>query len=213
MENTPMYSKQEEIANAVIHGIGTLLSIAALSVLVAFASVHGSAWHITSFAIFGGTMILLYACSTIVHSIPAGRAKDVFEILDHSAIYIFIAGTYTPFLLISLKGAFGWSLFGVIWSLAIAGTIFKIHFVKRFMHLSTLLYLAMGWLILLAWGPLVANVPEHGLTFLVIGGVLYSVGAIFFVWRGFRYHHAIWHLFVLAGSVMHFFAVLTLLNS
>lgn len=212
MENTTAYSKPEELANAIIHGIGTVLSIAALSVLTTFAATNGSAWHITSFAIFGASMIVLYACSTIVHSIPSGRAKEVFEILDHSAIYFFIAGTYTPFMLISVKGVLGWTLFGAVWGMAIAGTFFKIHFVKRFMHLSTLLYLAMGWMIVLAWGPLVQNVPAQGITFLVIGGVLYSVGAVFFVWRGFRYHHAIWHLFVLAGSVMHFFSVLTLLN-
>lgn len=212
MANTHVFSKQEEVANAVIHGIGALLSIAALSILVVYSALHGSAWHITSFAIFGGTMLLLYTCSTLVHSFPAGRAKDVFEILDHSAIYTFIAGTYTPFMLISVKGALGWSLFGIVWGLAIAGTVFKIHFVKRFLHMSTILYLVMGWMIVLAWGPLVSNVPAQGIALLGIGGLLYSVGAVFYVWRGFRYHHAVWHLFVLAGSVLHFFAVLSLLQ-
>ena len=211
MANTHVFSKGEEIANAIIHGIGALLSIAGLAVLATFSALHGTPWHVVGFTVFGTTMLLLYTCSTLVHSFPDGKAKDVFEIMDHSAIYIFIAGTYTPFMFVAVPGALGWTLFGIVWGLAIAGTVFKVHFVKRFLHLSTLLYVAMGWLIVLAWGPLITNVPTAGITFLVIGGILYSAGAVFYVWRGFSYHHAIWHLFVLAGSIMHFFAVLTLL--
>lgn len=211
MSNTHVFSKGEEIANAIIHGIGALLSIAALVLLIVSSSLYGTAWHVVSFTLFGTTMVLLYTSSTLVHSFPPGKAKDVFEILDHSSIYFFIAGTYTPFLFIAVKGTLGWTLFGIVWGLAIAGTVFKSFFVKRFLHTSTVLYVLLGWMIVFAWGTLVQNVPSEGIIMLVIGGVLYSVGAIFYVWRGFYYHHAIWHLFVLAGSIMHFFSVLTLL--
>ena len=137
-------------------------------------------------------MVLLYASSTLVHGFPAGRAKDVFEIMDHSSIYFFIAGTYTPFLFLAVKGSLGWTLFGIVWGLAIAGTVFKAYFVKRFLHTSTLLYVVMGWLMVFAWKPLVANVSTEGLIYLAVGGVLYTLGAIFYVWRGFTYHHAVW---------------------
>ncbi|KKI88692.1 hemolysin D [Bacillus sp. SA1-12] len=208
MANTHTFSKGEEIANSITHGIGGLLSMAALVVLIVFSSIYGTAWHIISFTIFGITMLLLYTASTLVHSFPAGKAKDFFEILDHSAIYFFIAGTYTPFLFIAVKGWVGWTLFGIVWGLAIAGTIFKAFFVKKFVFLSTVMYVIMGWLIVFAWNDITANIAANGVALLVIGGVLYTVGAIFYVWRGFKYHHAIWHLFVLAGSVFHFFSIL-----
>lgn len=208
---THTFSKREEIANSITHGIGALLSIAALVLLIVFASIKGNAWHVVSFSLFGATMVLLYLSSTLVHSFPTGRAKNIFEIFDHSAIYFFIAGTYTPFLFIAVKGALGWSLFGIVWGLAIFGTLFKVFFVKRFLHLSTILYVLIGWLIVFAWKLLIAAVPTYGVIFLVIGGIIYSIGAIFYVWRGFKYHHAIWHIFVIAGTVMHFFAVMSLL--
>ncbi|ALC87736.1 hemolysin D [Bacillus sp. FJAT-22090] len=211
MSNTHIFSKREEIANAIIHGIGALLSIAALVILIVSSVSKGTAWHVVSFTLFGATMVLLYASSTLVHGFPAGRAKDVFEIMDHSSIYFFIAGTYTPFLFLAVKGSLGWTLFGIVWGLAIAGTVFKAYFVKRFLHTSTLLYVVMGWLMVFAWKPLVANVSTEGLIYLAVGGVLYTLGAIFYVWRGFTYHHAVWHIFVLAASILHFFAVMTLL--
>lgn len=211
MSNTHIFSKREEIANAIIHGIGALLSIAALVILIVSSVTQGTAWHVVSFTLFGATMVLLYASSTLVHGFPAGRAKDVFEIMDHSSIYFFIAGTYTPFLFLAVKGALGWTLFGIVWGLAIAGTVFKAYFVKRFLHTSTLLYIVMGWLMVFAWKPLVANVSTEGMIYLAIGGVLYTLGAVFYVWRGFTYHHAVWHIFVLAASILHFFAVMTLL--
>ncbi|WP_144511426.1 hemolysin III family protein [Bacillus sp. FJAT-22090] len=211
MSNTHIFSKREEMANAIIHGIGVLLSIAALVILIVSAVTRGTTWHVVSFTLFGVTMVLLYTSSTLVHGFPAGRAKDVFEIMDHSAIYFFIAGTYTPFLFLAVKGTMGWTLFGIVWGLAIAGTVFKAYFVKRFLHTSTLLYVVMGWLMVLAWKPLLENVSTHGLLYLAIGGVLYTVGAVFYVWRGFIYHHAVWHIFVLAASILHFFAVMTLL--
>ncbi|OCA83207.1 hemolysin D [Bacillus sp. FJAT-27225] len=210
--NTHIFTKGEEIANAIIHGIGFILSIAALAILIVFSAMEGTAWHVVSFTIFGTTMVILYTSSTLLHSFPPGKAKDVFEVLDHSSIYFFIAGTYTPFLFLAVKGALGWTLFGVVWGLAIAGTVFKSYFVKKYLIPSTVLYVIMGWLIVFAWEPLVENLTQEGLKFLIIGGVLYTVGAIFYVWRAFYYHHAIWHIFVLAGSIMHFFAVLTLLS-
>lgn len=211
MANTHVFSKGEEVANAITHGIGALLSVAAMVILIVFASIHGTVWHIVGFALFGVTMLLLYICSTLVHSFPQGKAKDVFEIMDHASIYFFIAGTYTPFLFIAVKGTLGWTLFGIVWGFAIAGTVFKAFFVKRFLYVSTLLYIFLGWMIVFAWGPLSANVTFDGMIMLVMGGVFYSIGAIFYVWRGFRFHHAIWHIFVLGGSVFHFFAVMSLL--
>ena len=153
-------------------------------------------------------MFILYMSSTLLHSFPEGKVKDIFEIFDHSSIYFFIAGTYTPFLLVVIKGTLGWSLFGIVWGLAIAGTVFKCFFVKKYLFSSTALYVVMGWLIVFAWKPLVNNLAPQGMTYLIIGGVLYTLGAIFYVWRGFAYHHAVWHLFVLAASVAHFFCVL-----
>lgn len=204
---THTFTKKEEIANAITHGIGVLLSIAALVLLVVFASMNGNPWHIVSVSIYGATMIILYTSSTLVHSMPPGKWKDLFEIFDHAAIYLFIAGTYTPILLVLLRGALGWTLFGIVWGIAIGGVIFKVFFVKRFVVLSTLFYLLMGWIIVIAWNPLMKELALGGLVFLVLGGVLYSIGAIFYVWRSFIFHHAVWHIFVIAGTVMHFFVV------
>ncbi|SET44963.1 hemolysin III family protein [Paenibacillus sp. NFR01] len=208
MTNTHTFSRKEEVANAVTHGIGTALSVVALVLLVVFASLKGTAWHVVSFSIYGTTMLLLYLNSTLLHSLREGRAKDLFEIFDHSSIYLFIAGTYTPFMLVAIRGPLGWSLFGVIWGIALFGMLFKAFFVKRFLFISTIFYIAMGWLIVIAWHPLTAVVASGGMTLLVAGGILYTLGTIFYVWRGFPFHHAVWHTFVLAGSVTHFFAVL-----
>jgi hemolysin III len=208
MAATHIFSKEEELANSITHGVGALLSISALVILIVFSSLYGNVWHIVSFTIFGVTMFILYMSSTLLHSFPEGKAKDVFEIFDHSSIYFFIAGTYTPFLLVVIKGTLGWTLFGIVWGLAIAGTVFKCFFVKKYLFSSTALYVVMGWLIVFAWKPLVHNLAPQGMIYLIIGGALYTLGAIFYVWRGFRYHHAVWHLFVLAASVAHFFCVL-----
>lgn len=204
---THTYTKREEIVNAVTHGVGVLLSIAALVLLVVNASMNGNPWHIVSVSIYGATMIFLYLSSTMVHGMPAGKWKDLFEIFDHAAIYLFIAGTYTPLLLVVLRGTLGWTLFGIVWGIAIFGVVFKVFFVKKFVVLSTVFYVLMGWIIVLAWNPLVTKLAFGGLVLLVVGGVLYSVGTIFYVWRSFTFHHAVWHLFVLAGSAMHFFTI------
>ena len=208
MANTHVYTKKEEVFNAITHGIGVLLSIAALVLLIIFSADQGSASLIVISIIYGVSMLLLYVASTLVHSFPEGKWKDLFEIFDHSAIYIFIAGTYTPIMLLVIQGALGWTLLGVVWGVAVVGVIFKAFFVKKFLYLSTILYIAMGWMIVLAWGPLTSTMPAAGIQLLLAGGLLYTFGAIFYVWRGFPFHHAVWHLFVLAGSVAHFFVVL-----
>lgn len=208
MANTHVYSRREEMVNAATHGFGALLSTAALVLLIVFASLKGTAWHVTSFTIYGVTMLMLYTASTLVHAFPEGKLKDLFETFDHSCIYLFIAGTYTPILLTVLRGPLGWTLFGIVWGLAVAGVVFKMFFTKRFLFMSTLFYVSMGWLIVLAWEPLRQALDPSGLVWLVAGGLLYTVGSVFYVWRGFNYHHAVWHVFVIAGSVCHFFAVL-----
>ncbi|PAD31949.1 PAQR family membrane homeostasis protein TrhA [Paenibacillus sp. 7523-1] len=212
MANTYTYSRREEVANAVTHGIGAALSVAALVLLIVFSSMKGTAWHVVSFTIYGITMLLLYTSSTLVHAWKDGKMKDLFEIFDHSSIYLFIAGSYTPLLFIAVRGTLGWTLFGVIWGIALFGVIFKAFFTKRFLFMSTIFYIAMGWLIVIAWQPLMAVIPTGGIVLLVAGGLMYTLGTLFYVWRGFPYHHAIWHLFVLAGSILHFFMVLLYLT-
>ncbi len=211
LANTHVFSKEEELSNSITHGIGLLLSIAALVVLIVFAALYGNVWHVISFTLFGVTMLLLYTSSTLLHSLPAGRAKDFFEIMDHSSIYFFIAGSYTPYLLVTIQGKVGWTLFGIVWGLAIGGTIFKAFFVKKFLFTSTILYVAMGWLIIFVWNDLTAKLHSTSLLLLIIGGLLYTVGAIFYVWKLFKHHHAVWHVFVLGGTVCHFFSILYLL--
>lgn len=205
---THTFSRKEEIANSITHGIGAILSVAALVLLIIFSSIHGNAWHIISFTIFGVTMFFLYISSTLVHALREGKAKDLFEIFDHSAIYFFIAGTYTPYLFIIVKGWQGWTIFGIVWGLAILGTVFKCFFVKKYLYTSTFLYLLMGWSIITVWKPIIQNLSLAGVMLLVAGGVIYTVGSIFYMWRGFKYHHAIWHVFVMAGSACHFFGIL-----
>jgi hemolysin III len=202
------YSHREEMANAISHGIGVLLSLAALVLLIVHATLHGDVWHIVSSSIYGTSLVVLYLCSTLLHSITHQKIKDVFEILDHSAIYLLIAGSYTPFLLVTLRSTLGWSLFGVIWGLAITGIVLKLFYVKRFILLSTLCYIIMGWLIIIAIKPLYLHLPFPGIVWLVMGGLLYTFGTIFYVWRRIPYHHAIWHVFVLGGSICHFFCIL-----
>jgi hemolysin III len=158
--------------------------------------------------IYGLTLILLYLASTLYHSIPSPRAKRVLRVLDHSAIYLLIAGTYTPFTLISLRGGWGWTLFGLVWGMAIAGIVLKIAAIGRFRWLSMVLYLVMGWLAVVALEPLLLAVSRDGVRLLFLGGISYTVGTLFYGWRRLPYHHAVWHAFVLAGSIFHFFAVL-----
>lgn len=197
----------EELANSITHGLGLALSIAGFVVLVVLAVIRGGAWLIVSCAVYGSTLVCLYTASTLYHSLRSGRAKRVFKILDHAAIYLLIAGTYTPFTLVNLRGGWGWTLFGIVWGLAVAGVVFKLWFVDHFQILSTVIYLAMGWLAVIAAKPLFQRVPTGGLYWLLAGGVLYTIGIAFYACRKVPYNHAIWHVFVLAGSICHYFAV------
>ncbi len=198
----------EELANSLTHGAGLTMSIAGFVVLVVLAAMRGSAWRIVSCAVYGSTLICLYTASTLYHSIRSRRLKRVLKICDHSAIYLLIAGTYTPFLLVNLRGSWGWSLLAVIWGLAMAGILFKVWFVEHFSVLSTVVYVLMGWLALVAVKPMLLSIPHSGLLWLLAGGVLYTVGVVFYAWKKVPYNHAIWHGFVLAGSACHYFAVL-----
>ena len=198
----------EELANTLTHGVGLILSITGFVILIVLVAMRGSAWHIVGCAVYGATLVCLYAASTLYHGIPSSRWKRALKIFDHSAIYLLIAGTYTPFLLVNLRGAWGWSLFGVVWGLALAGILFKLWFVDHFQILSTTVYLLMGWLAIIAVRPLILLVPASGLVWLAAGGLLYTAGVVFFAWKRIPYNHVIWHLFVLAGSTCHYFAVL-----
>ena len=224
---------KQELANSLTHGFGAALSVAALALMTTFAALRGDARQVVGAVIFGSTLVLLYTMSTLYHAFRGPRLKKVFKILDHSAIYLLIAGTYTPFTLGAIRGAWGWSLFGVIWGLAALGVALKaVLYAKwvpavvpkavdhlhtppdlpspprRMKAVSTLLYLAMGWLIVIAIVPLWRALPAAGLAWLFGGGLCYTAGAAFYTWRSLRFHHAVWHLFVVAGSFCHFFAVL-----
>ena len=202
----------EEIFNSITHGIGTLLSIAALVLLVVIAAVKGNAWHIVSFSIFGSTLVLLYLSSTLYHSFTKEKVKNLFARFDHAAIFLLIAGTYTPLLLTVVRGALGWTLFGIIWGVAITGVVVRSIYLTKFRKLMVGVYVAMGWMFIFAIIPLINNLSGISLTFLFLGGGLYSLGVIFYVWRNLKYGHGIWHLFVLAGSIMHFFSIIYILN-
>lgn len=197
----------EEIANAVTHGAGLLASLIALPLLVLAAAGRQDALYVAGCSVFGATLVALYATSTLYHAIPYPRAKQVLRVLDHSAIYLLIAGTYTPFTLGVLRGAWGWSLLGIVWTLAGLGILFKTLVGFRFPRVSTLLYVLMGWMAIVAIRPLAAALPAAGLAWLVAGGLLYTGGVAFYVWRA-RYSHTVWHLCVLGGSACHFMAVL-----
>ncbi len=211
-KNKPIVTIKEEIANAITHGIGAALAIAGLVLLIVFSSLRGTVWHIVSFSIFGVTLVLLYFASTLYHSLTHIKAKGVFHKFDHISIYLLIAGTYTPFCLTVLRGWIGWTMFGIVWACAIAGAIFKAIDVGKRVKLSTALYVLMGWVILVAIKPLYEVMPYNGFLLLIAGGVSYTIGTIFFIRNQVKYNHSVWHLFVLGGSVLHFFSVLTLLK-
>ncbi|MDG5470573.1 hemolysin III family protein [Jeotgalibacillus sp. ET6] len=208
MDTFDYKDSKEELANAITHGIGLLLSIPALVFLILFAVEKGTAWHIVSFSIFGASMIILFLFSTLLHSVKEGKLKKLFAILDHSAVYLLIAGTYTPFMLVSLRDPLGWTIFGIVWGLAAAGIVFKCYFVDRYQIIATLFYILMGWLIMIAIVPLYHQLTFSGFALLFAGGLFYSIGAIFYIWRKLPYNHAIWHLFVIAGSAFMYFCVI-----
>lgn len=204
-----IYSTGEEIANAVTHGVAALMSIAGLAILVGFAVAYsGSPTVITAVSVFGASMIFLYVASTLYHAIPNPKAKQILQRLDHSMIFVLIAGSYTPFCLVTLKGVTGIGLCIAVWSIAIVGIALQGILIKQSKWLNSLLYLAMGWLVLLVIEPLIESLPNTGLWLLTAGGLSYSLGVIFYVWKTLPYSHAIWHLFVFAGTVLQFLAVL-----
>jgi hemolysin III len=201
-------SPREEVANSLVHGLGAALAVAGLAVLVARSALHGDAWRVVSFSIYGASLVLLYLFSTLYHALPWPRAKAVFHRLDHAAIFLLIAGTYTPLALVTLKGAWGWSLFGVEWGLAAIGIAIKTWLFGRFRRVGVAVYVGMGWAAIVAIEPLVNAVPVGGLLWILAGGLAYTGGIAFYVWKTLPYHHAVWHLFVLAGSVCHWIGML-----
>ena len=204
----PLYTVGEEIVHAVTHGLGLVLSVAGLVTLVAMASVRGDGWHIVGCAVFGATLVLLYAASTLYHGIRHAHTKRLLQRLDRSAIFLLIAGTYTPFALVTLRGGWGWTLLGLVWSLALLGIALQVVVPARTRHLSVPLSLAMGWVAVIAIEPLARSLHPDGLALLVAGGVAYTLGVVFYAWRRLPFNHAVWHAFVMAGSACHFSCVL-----
>jgi hemolysin III len=201
------YKLGDILANAITHGIGAAFALVGAVYLIS-VSVRGTVWQAVSCTVFACTLVLVYLCSTLYHSLVKTRARHVFHILDHSSIYLMIAGTYTPFTLVSLRGPVGWWLFGIVWGLALAGVVFKCFAVDRFALLSALVYLFQGWIVVFAARPLFQALGWHGMLWLAAGGLAYTLGIIFFALDRLRYFHAAWHIFVLAGSVAHYFAIL-----
>jgi len=197
----------EEVANSIIHGLGAALSIAALIFLIIKAAVIGTAWHIVSYTIFGVTLTILYLMSTLYHAFPNGIVKRVFERFDHISIYLLIAGTYTPFCLTILRGKDGWILFGIQWLLALIGIIFKSIWIEKYVKRTTFIFVLMGWLIIFAINAIYLSLGGSGFFLLAAGGISYTIGTIFYIFPLFKYHHAVWHIFVLIGSILHFFTV------
>jgi hemolysin III len=209
VHNTTVHrTLREEIANSITHGVGIALAIAGLVFLVIYAAGSGDPWKIVSCSIYGATLVILYTSSTLYHSFQQPRLKRRLQILDHGCIYLLIAGTYTPFTLVTLRGPWGWSLFGVIWTLALCGLVFKLLFIDRFRVFSVVVYLLMGWLAVIAIKPMMERMSVPALLWIVAGGLLYTVGVLFYVGeRRWRYSHAVWHVFVLGGSACHYIAV------
>ena len=197
----------EELANFISHAAGGVLSVAALVILIIRAVSLGNTLDIVSFTIFGAALVLMYTTSSIFHALKWNKAKEIFEILDHSVIYVLIASTYTPFLLIVVGGKEGTTLLVIEWLICILGIVFKSFFVQKFVVFSTLLYIIMGWLVVFVWYDLLANISNLSLVFLILGGLFYTIGTLFYMWRLFKYHHLVWHIFVIFGSIAHFFSV------
>jgi hemolysin III len=209
--HTPSNRQQtlgEEIANSVTHGIGAVFSIVALVILVVFAGRQGDMWRIVSLSIYGFTLFFLYLASTLYHSFTNQRVKHFFRILDHISIFLLIAGTYTPVTLISMRGPWGWTIFGLVWAMAVGGIIAKIFLIGKFKIVSVLLYVIMGWLVVVAIKPMLQMVPKGLIIWLFVGGLSYTLGIIFYAFKQVPYFHFIWHLFVLGGSVAHFWGMM-----
>ena len=207
-EDENSYSPAEELANSITHGVGFFIGIAVLVVLVVFSAMRKSTWEVVSCSIYGTTFIMLYLCSTFYHTARNPRTRHLLKVIDHAAIYLLIAGTYTPYALAPLRGALGWTIIGAMWGCALLGVFFKVFFIGRFKAMSLLSYLFMGWFCLVAVKPLYHELTMVGFVLLAAGGLCYSLGTIFYAWKSLPWSHAIWHLFVLAGSLCHFFSIL-----
>jgi hemolysin III len=199
------YTDREELAHSITHGFGVVCSVVGLVLMVIFSARYGTIWHVVSTTIFGATLVLLYTSSTLYHSYKDLRAKQILRKFDHAAIFLLIAGSYTPFLLVTLRGA--WGMLSVVWGLAAIGVALKFWFAGRFRVVSTLIYIGMGWLVLVFFKPLAMSLPHDGLVWLFAGGLCYTGGTLFYLWKRLPYHHAIWHLFVLGGSACHWVAI------
>jgi hemolysin III len=204
-------SLREELINSITHGIGAILSITGLILLIVFAALKGTVWHVVSFTIFGSTAVLLYITSTLYHGLTGEKVKFLFRKFDHMSIYLLIAGTYTPYCLVSLNGWIGWTMFGLIWGCAAAGIVLKLFFTGKNENLSTIIYVIMGWIGMIAAKPLYEALPDGSFALLICGGLFYTLGTFFFVKDNVRYFHGVWHLFVIAGTTTHFFSVFELL--
>ena len=202
------YERGEELMNIITHAVGTALAVAGLAVLVVFSALQGDPWKIVSSAIFGATMILLYGASTLYHASQNAKVRRITNMMDHISIFYLIAGTYTPFVLVTLRGPWGWSLFGIVWGCTLIGTVMKICFQHRLGWLSLLLYLAMGWCIIIAIRPFMQNIEPAGLILTAAGGAAYTIGVFFYKNNKIPYNHGIWHFWVLAGTILQYFAVL-----
>jgi len=202
----------EEIANSITHGLGAALAVAATILLIIFAAVSGDPWRIVAVCIYGATLIILYLSSTLYHSLARTRAGRLFGIIDHSAIFLLIAGTYTPVMLTAMRGAWGWTIFGLIWGLAALGILFRTISIGKSAVFSTLIYLGMGWLCIIAFQPMLDMLTAEMLGWMIAGGLFYTLGVAFYAWRRLPFNHAVWHLFVLAGSISHFIGIMFFLE-
>ncbi len=211
MAKRKILSKKEELANAITHGIGFGLAVTALVILIIYAAKHGTAQHIAGVCIYGATLVIMYLASTLYHSFPEGKAKRVFRILDHSSIFLLIAGTYTPFTIIALQGSLGWAIFFTIWILALAGITYKVFWINHSEIFPVILYVVMGWMIIIAINPMMEALSRFTLILLISGGLFYTVGIFFYALQKMKYSHTIWHLFVMAGSICHFFTIFMIL--
>lgn len=207
MKPITYYSRKEELWNVLTHLLGLVLSIAGLVLLIVYSSIYGNAWHIVSFSIFGSSMVILYLASSLYHMAKDKKIRRKLNIFDHAAIFVLIAGTYTPFCLVTLNGPMGWTLFGITWGLAIAGIVLKLFFTGKYDLLSTIGYVVLGWIAVIAGKPLLENLDTAALILLLTGGVFYSIGALFYASKKIKYNHVIFHVFVLFGTVSHFFTV------
>lgn len=207
MTKTKVYTTVEEIFHALTHGIGALLSIVGLIIMFFLAVRNGNPWVIASVIVFGIACLAVYISSTLYHSFPMGRIKAFFRVLDHTSIFLLIAGTYTPFLLVYMRNVWGWSLFGILWSLTVIGFFFKLFFTGKLDKIATIIYILMGWIAIVAIKPALTYIPFPALMLMLVGGIFYTVGVIFYLWERLPFHHVIWHLFVLSGTLVHFISI------